>query len=113
MRAGSADYDAAKGGLRNLTRTLALATARLGITVNAIAPGMILTPMNERAMVDLAYRKELEASIPVGRAGRAEEVAQAALFLVSPAATYLTGSRSDEIRVGTEWCSPCRVGGWP
>lgn len=92
MRAGGADYDAAKGGLRNLTRTLALETARLGITVNAIAPGMILTPMNERAMVDLAYRKELEASIPVGRAGRAEEVAQAALFLVSPAATYITGS---------------------
>lgn len=92
MRAGGADYDAAKGGLRNLTRTLALETGRLGITVNAIAPGMILTPMNERAVVDLEYRQSLERAIPIGRAGKAEEVAQAALFLVSPAASYITGS---------------------
>lgn len=92
MRAGGADYDAAKGGQRNLTRTLALEVAHAGITVNAIAPGMILTPMNERAMADEAYRRGLEAQIPIPRAGRAEEVAGVAVFLASPAASYITGA---------------------
>jgi glucose 1-dehydrogenase len=92
MRAGGADYDAAKGGQRNLTRTLALETARGGITVNAIAPGMILTPMNEQAMADEAYRRSLEQNIPIGRAGMAEEVAGVVVFLASSAARYITGS---------------------
>jgi glucose 1-dehydrogenase len=92
MRAGGADYDAAKGGQRNLTRTLALEVARKNITVNAIAPGMILTPMNERAMTDEEYRRSLERNIPAGRAGKPEEVAAVAVFLASPAAAYITGS---------------------
>jgi glucose 1-dehydrogenase len=92
MRAGGADYDAAKGGQRNLTRTMALETARLGITVNAIAPGMILTPMNQRALDDPAYRQGLEKNIPLGRAGTPDEVAGVAVFLASPAAAYITGS---------------------
>jgi glucose 1-dehydrogenase len=92
VRAGAADYDSAKGGLANLTTTLALETASLGITVNAIAPGMILTPMNGRAMADETYRKQLESSIPLGRAGRPEEVARLARYLVSPAAAYITGA---------------------
>jgi glucose 1-dehydrogenase len=91
-RAGAADYDSAKGGLANLTATLALETAALGIAVNAIAPGMILTPMNGRALAEEAYRKDLEASIPWGRAGRPEEVARLARYLVSPAAEYITGT---------------------
>ena len=92
VRAGAADYGAAKGGLRNLTRTLALECAPLGINVNAIDPGMILTPMNARAEADAAYRASLEKSIPLGRAGRADEVAQLALYLASPAAAYITGA---------------------
>lgn len=92
MRAGAADYDAAKAGQTALTRTLALEVAEKGITVNAIAPGMILTPMNEEAMKDDAHRRALERHIPVKRAGRPEEVARVAVFLASPDATYITGA---------------------
>ena len=92
MRSGGADYDAAKGGQANLTRTLALEVADRGITVNAIAPGMILTPMNDRALNDVDYRRKLEQNIPAGRAGRPDEVAGVAVFLASPAGAYITGS---------------------
>ena len=92
MRAGGADYDAAKGGQTNLTKTLSLEVAADGITVNAIAPGMILTPMNGKAMSDPAYRESLEKSIPLKRAGKPDEVAGVAVFLASPAGAYITGS---------------------
>ncbi|MBW8785189.1 MAG: SDR family oxidoreductase [Novosphingobium sp.] len=92
MRPGGADYDAAKGGQWNLTRTMALETAKLGITVNAIAPGMILTPMNQKALDDPEYRRSLEQNIPLGRAGTPDEIAGLAVFLASPAGAYITGS---------------------
>ena len=92
VRAGGADYCSAKGGLDNLTRTMAVECAPLGITVNAIAPGMILTPMNKRAETDEAYRHSLETNIPAGRAGRPDEVAQMAVYLCSEAAAYVTGT---------------------
>jgi glucose 1-dehydrogenase len=93
MRAGGADYCAAKGGLTNLVDTLAIEEARRGIRVNAIEPGMILTPMNAKAQTDPAYRASLEKNIPIGRAGKASEVADLAVFLASDKARYITGAR--------------------
>ena len=92
IRSGGADYCSAKAGLENLTRTMAVECAASGITVNAIAPGMILTPMNRRAEEDADYRHSLEVNIPMGRAGRPDEVAAMAVYLCSEAAAYVTGT---------------------
>ena len=92
MSPGGADYCAAKGGQRNLTETMALELAEHGITVNAIAPGMILTPMNEEAMEDEEHRRSMTRNIPLKRAGQPEEVAELAAYLASPAARYITGA---------------------
>ncbi|WP_294238672.1 SDR family oxidoreductase [uncultured Sphingomonas sp.] len=93
VRAGGADYCAAKGGLTNLVETLAIEEAPRGIRVNAIEPGMILTPMNAKAQEDATYRASLERNIPMGRAGQASEVADLAVFLASDKAKYITGAR--------------------
>jgi glucose 1-dehydrogenase len=90
--AGAGAYDATKGGLRMLTRTLALELADDRITVNNIAPGMILTPMNQEALDDPDERREQTKHIPWKRGGRPEEVARLALYLASTDADYVTGS---------------------
>jgi glucose 1-dehydrogenase len=89
---GNADYNASKAGIRNLMRTMALEVAPSGITVNNIAPGMILTPMNQKAVDDRETRENAEKNIPLGRAGKPEEIAFLALFLASDEANYVTGS---------------------
>lgn len=89
---GAAPYCVSKAGLRNLTRTQAIELAEHGITVNDIAPGMILTPMNHRAQVDADYRHEAEAQIPLRRAGLPVDIANMALFLASDASDYCTGA---------------------
>ncbi len=91
-RAGAADYDVAKGGLRNLTRTLALELAAQGINVNNIAPGMVLTPFNQSAKDDPEVWQKQVQSIPMKRAAEPQEIAHAAVFLASSDAKYIHGT---------------------
>jgi 3-oxoacyl-[acyl-carrier protein] reductase len=87
--AGQANYAASKAGLVGFTKSVAREVASRGITANAIAPGFIETDMTA-AMTDKA-REAVLGAIPLGRVGRPEDVAGAALFLVSDAAAYVTG----------------------
>ncbi len=91
-RAGAADYDCSKGALRNLTRTLVLEVSEMGMTVNNIAPGMVLTPFNQKAIDDPDFREEQVASIPLKRAAQPEEIGRLAVFLASPDGDYVTGA---------------------
>ena len=84
-------YCASKAGIINLTRVLALELAEFNIRVNAIAPGVIKTPMSWRYWNDPELLKTSEARIPIGRLGTPEEVASAVLFLASDAGSYITG----------------------
>lgn len=89
---GGADYNASKGGVKNFSRSLALELAEEGINVNNIAPGMILTPMNQEAMDDEEVKKEMEENIPMKRAGETRDIKAAAVFLASSDSDYVTGS---------------------
>lgn len=84
-------YSISKGGMANLTKTLALEYAKQGIRVNAIAPGATITPINEAWTEDPQKQAEVESHIPLGRAGTAAEMAAAVAFLASDEAAYITG----------------------
>ncbi len=86
---GQANYAAAKSGMFGLTMSLALETARNGITVNAVTPGVITTDMTASVPEEAAAK--VLAKIPVGRLGEPEEVARVVEFLASPASSYITG----------------------
>jgi glucose 1-dehydrogenase len=92
MFTDAADYNVAKGGLRNLTRTLALELGRHWINVNNIGPGMIVTPMNKDLMESAHVRAEKGKAVPLSRPGYPEEIAQLALYLASPSSDYVTGA---------------------
>jgi 3-oxoacyl-[acyl-carrier protein] reductase len=86
---GQANYSASKAGLLGLTKTLARELASRSVTVNAIAPGFIQTAMTDKLSEDA--RKKLFELIPLGKLGSPEDVANAALFLASSEADYITG----------------------
>ena len=88
---GFLSYSAAKGGIGNLTRTLALEFAGRGVRVNAVGPGATVTPMNAGWTGDPERRRVVEAHIPMGRPAEAAEIAAVAAFLLSDEASYVTG----------------------
>ncbi|MBW1837614.1 MAG: 3-oxoacyl-[acyl-carrier-protein] reductase [Deltaproteobacteria bacterium] len=88
-REGQTNYAASKGGIISFTKSLSREMARLGITVNAVCPGLISTPMTDR--FDPETKRSFLKMIPIGRFGEPEEVAGAVLFLASQKAGYITG----------------------
>ena len=87
--AGQANYVAAKGGLIGLTKAIAMEIASRNVTVNAVAPGFIETPMT--AVLPEKVKEELKTRIPLGRMGSGRDVAAAVVFLASDEAGYITG----------------------
>ena len=88
--AGQTNYAAAKAGMIGFSKALALEVASRGITVNNIAPGFIKTPMTKDLSEEQVTR--LQASVPIGRLGEAEDVAAAVIYLASSEASYVTGA---------------------
>src|SRR3546814_14085697 len=103
------NYAAAKSGIHGFTKALAQEGARAGITVNAIAPGYIDTDMVAAVPADVL--EKIVAKIPVGRLGKAPEIARGGAFLCAEDAGFVTGSTSEERRVGKAVVSTCRSRG--
>ena len=91
--AGQANYVAAKAGLIGLTKAIAMEIASRNVTVNAVAPGFIETPMTD--VLPEKVKEELKTRIPLGRMGTARDVAAAIVFLASNEAGYITGHTLD------------------
>jgi glucose 1-dehydrogenase len=84
-------YSISKGGMENLTKSLALEYAAHGIRVNAVGPGAVVTPINKAWIDNPKARAEVESHIPMGRAAEAAEIAAVFAFLASDDASYITG----------------------
>jgi glucose 1-dehydrogenase len=84
-------YSISKGGMRNLTKTLALEYAGHGIRVNTVGPGAVVTPINKNWINDPKAKAEVERHIPMGRAATPDEIASVFAFLASDEASYITG----------------------
>ncbi|MFJ9722231.1 SDR family oxidoreductase [Streptomyces sp. NPDC101209] len=113
-RVGAAPYCAAKGGLGLLTQVMALELAEHGITVNAVAPGEIATPMTGQEDGDV--HAESRPGVPLGRPGDAREVAAVIAFLAGPDASYVTGASwsvdGGMLRMGPQAGSHLRSDDW-
>ena len=97
---GQANYAAAKAGVAAMTRVLSRELARRRITVNAVAPGVVLTEMGKS--IPEGVRESMLAQIPLGRFGEPDEIANVILFLCSPLASYVTGQT---LHVNGGWTS--------
>jgi glucose 1-dehydrogenase len=84
-------YSVSKGGIENMTKTLALEYAGRGIRINAVGPGAVVTPINNAWIHNPKARAEVESHIPMGRAAEVEEIAAVFAFLASDEASYITG----------------------
>jgi gluconate 5-dehydrogenase len=91
VRENNAPYAASKGGIRQLTKALAVDWARYGINVNAIGPGYIRTELTKSLWTDDKFDQWVRERTPAGRWGSPEDLAYAALFLASPASDFITG----------------------
>lgn len=94
-RLGSSAYAASKGAVDAFTKGFAREAAAEGIRVNSVRPGMVLTEMTEGRLQDRAFRTSIEKSIPMGRIGRSEEIAEAVLWLLSDESSFITGAMLD------------------
>jgi gluconate 5-dehydrogenase len=90
-RAGDIAYTAAKGGLEALTRALAVELGRDGVRCNGVAPGYFATETNQAMVKSAAVNEFLQSRVPLRRWGQPPEIAGAAVFLASPAASYVNG----------------------
>ncbi len=90
-QASQAEYSASKAGVEGLMRGFATRLGREGITCNAIAPGMILTPLTESHWSQPGPAEQIKQLVPVGRIGQPHDIGNAAVFLASPEAAYING----------------------
>ena len=93
--AGQAAYAAAKAGIVGFTKSMARELASRQVTVNAVAPGLIETEMTAGTLADRKTRAFIESTIAMGRVGRADEIAEAILWLLSDDASFISGATID------------------